>query len=48
MRGLAATPAYTAGVLLTLALSIGAATAVFALLDAVLLEPLPYPDAREG
>ena len=44
-RQLAATPAYSAGVFLTLALSIGAATAVFALLDAVLLRPLPYPDA---
>jgi putative ABC transport system permease protein len=45
IRGLAATPAYSAGVFLTLALSIGAATAVFALIDAVLLKPLPYPDA---
>ena len=44
-RRLAATPVYSAGVFLTLALSIGAATAVFALLDAVLLRPLPYPDA---
>jgi putative ABC transport system permease protein len=44
-RRLAATPAYSAGVFLTLALAIGAAAAVFALLDAVLLRPLPYPDA---
>ena len=44
-RRLAATPAYSAGVFLTLALAIGAATAVFALLSAVLLRPLPYPDA---
>jgi hypothetical protein len=44
-RRLAATPAYSAGVFLTLALAIGAAAAVFALIDAVLLKPLPYPDA---
>jgi putative ABC transport system permease protein len=44
-RRLAATPAYSAGVFLTLALAIGAAAAVFALIDAVLLRPLPYPDA---
>jgi putative ABC transport system permease protein len=44
-RRLAAAPAYSAGVFLTLALAIGAAAAVFALIDAVLLRPLPYPDA---
>src|SRR5690606_2718019 len=37
-------PRYTALVTLTMALGIGAATAVFSAVDGVLLEPLPYPD----
>lgn len=44
-RGLVRNPGYSAGVLLTLALGIGAAAAVFALIDGVLLKSLPYPDA---
>lgn len=44
-RGLVRNPGYSAGVLLTLALGIGAAAAVFALIDGVLMKPLPYPDA---
>ncbi|MEX2124632.1 MAG: ABC transporter permease [Woeseia sp.] len=44
-RRLAASPAYSAGVVVTLALAIGAAAAVFALINTVLLTPLPYPDA---
>ncbi|MGH8194538.1 MAG: ABC transporter permease [Woeseiaceae bacterium] len=45
-RRLAASPVYSAGVIFTLALAIGAAAAVFALINAVLLTPLPYPDAE--
>ena len=45
-RRLAASPGYSASVFFTLALAIGAAAAVFALIDAVLLRPLPYPDAE--
>ena len=44
LRVLAHRPAYTLLVLLTLALGIGAATAVFSAIDGVLLRPLPYPE----
>lgn len=46
-RALVRAPAFTLGVLLTLALGIGAATAVFASVDAVLLRPLPFAEPRQ-
>ena len=40
------TPGLTLTVLVTLALGVGATTAVFTVVHAVLLEPLPYPIRR--
>jgi hypothetical protein len=39
-------PGYSVVVILTLALSIGANTAIFSVLDAILLRPLPYPEPQ--
>jgi len=43
VRALARTPAFSLVALATLVLGIGATTSIFAVLDAVVLRPLPYP-----
>ena len=44
LRGLARTPAFTAVVLLTLALGVGANAAIFSVVNGVLLTPLPFQE----
>jgi predicted permease len=46
VRGLRRHPAYTAVIVLTLALGIGANTALFSVVHAVLLAPLPYANGE--
>ena len=43
IRALRATPSFTIGALLVLALGTGATTAIFSVVDAVALRPLPFP-----
>src|SRR5690349_986559 len=47
MRFLRKSPTFSATVILTLALGIGANSAVFSAIDAVLLRPLPFPDGEQ-
>jgi putative ABC transport system permease protein len=47
LRQLKASPTFTLVAALTLALGIGANSAMFALADATLMRPLPYPDADQ-
>src|SRR6185295_2362679 len=47
VRALRRNPTVTAVVVLTLAVSIGANTAVFSVVDGILMKPLSYPQAEQ-
>ena len=45
LRGLRRNPGFTGVALLTLAIGIGATTAVFSVVNGIVIKPLPYPEA---
>ena len=47
VRGFARKPFFTAMAGITLAMGIGANTAIFSVVDGVLLDPLPFPESQE-
>ena len=46
LRNLGKTPGFAIVAMITLALGIGASTAIFSVIDNILMEPFPYPDAQ--
>ncbi len=47
LRRLSSFPAFTAITVATLAIGVGANSAIFAVIDNVLLKPLPFPDSAQ-
>ena len=45
LRNLRKTPGFAIVAVITLALGIGASTAIFSVMENILMEPFPYPDA---
>ncbi len=46
-RGIRRAPGFAAAVILSLGLGVGGTTAIFSVVDAVLLRPLPFPNSNE-
>jgi putative ABC transport system permease protein len=46
LRNLGKTPGFAMVAIITLALGIGASTAIFSVIDNIMMEPFPYPDAQ--
>ena len=46
LRNLKNSPGFAIVAVLTLALGIGSSTAIFSVLENILVEPFPYPDAQ--
>ena len=46
LRSLRKTPGFAVVAIVTLALGIGASTAIFSVMENILMEPFPYPDAQ--
>jgi hypothetical protein len=46
IRVLSKAPLFTVGAIVVLALGIGTTTAMFSLVDAALIRPLPFPDSE--